>query len=576
MEPIQYLRVIKGRWLVVLLVVAVGLAAAWLTKDIGAPAPRAEARGGFTAQAIVLSSGGGREVGWGNLQTLTATTKLPEILERVAKRIDFTGDPARLRNRIQVTSDEKTGFLTFTSSAPAADEAEGIANGFSTTIIKFVAEKERKDLLNDTRDVHEDLSKLDKEIADLNDEIAGASDEESRDLRGLLEQKLRDQQTLTSELQQLTQSTDRLAKVELVQAAVAEPRSAGGPAIPSGTPIRLGIGALAGLLLGLVIALLLEKIRPRVRNAEAAERHFQVPVLARIPRIRRRQRKAAPVTVIGAPSSPAADAFRVLAASIMRWHPLATELARPHAEINDSAGAVAGGGKGPSRSGSTRWSVTLEDEPRPQRAILITSAEAGEGKSTVVANLAGAFSEMGKKTIVMDCDLRNPAVHNLLDVANESGLADGLSSESGGQVLNGRVLQSPLNSSNIHVVPSGPPPGNPAELLNSDQMRRAVDEACRKADIVLIDTPPILAAMDVAMMVSEVDAVLVVARAGRTSTKVATGTTETLNTLCAPLLGVVLNCTTDVVRPSYRGAKSYKAAKSRRGFPRLSRHKDDS
>jgi capsular exopolysaccharide synthesis family protein len=200
---------------------------------------------------------------------------------------------------------------------------------------------------------------------------------------------------------------------------------------------------------------------------------------------------------------------------------------------------------------------------RPQHSILITSASSGEGKTTIVANLASAFAEMGKKTVVLSCDLRNPEVHDLLQVENGGGLVEAL--ESGTTpILNGRIVQSPLHESNIKVLPSGPVPPNPAELLNSDGMRRVIDEVCRHADVVLLDTPPILAAMDVATLVSEVDAVVVIARSGKTSVKAADSTSEMLNKLGAPFLGVVLNCSTDIVKPRsyYRGVLPHRRSSS--------------
>jgi Mrp family chromosome partitioning ATPase len=165
---------------------------------------------------------------------------------------------------------------------------------------------------------------------------------------------------------------------------------------------------------------------------------------------------------------------------------------------------------------------------------------------------------------VVECDLRRPEIHKLLDVPSEPGLVDALQSE-GSPVLNGSVVTSPLSDGRIKVVPSGSPTEKPAELLNSERMRLAIDEACRRADVVLIDSSPILSTMDVAAMISEVDAVLVVARSGKTSTKIADAMSERLNTLSAPFLGVVLNESTDVVK-----AKSYG------GFPPLSRHQADS
>jgi capsular exopolysaccharide synthesis family protein len=565
MEPIQYLKAIRGRWLIVVLLIAVGLSAAWLMRDVGAKTAEEEKREEYTASAVLLSSQSSRSPGFGNLKTLSALARLDEILRRVAVRIGYNGNPQDLKEKIQVTDDANAGFLTFTASGSNRGETEILANGFAKSMIRFVFEKQTKDLSEEIKNNEQKLADVRKEVDELNDQLAGASEEQTRKLRPLLDQKLREQGALDAELSRLKNSSDQLARIELIQPAVAKETATGGPTIPNDISTRLIIGGAAGLLLGLLIALLFEKVNTRIRNSESAERHFQAPVLARIPRISSRQRKRAPVAVVSAPSSGAADAFRVLAASIMRWPPLAAELAAEGATIR----LAEDGGRSLRASEMTTKTMTrpmtgYENSPRPKRAVLITSSDRSEGKSTVVANLAGAFSELGKNTVVLSCDLRRPEVHTLLEVENSPGLVDGLRNNDL-PVLNGRVLQSPLNASKIKVVPSGPPPQNPAELLNSDRMRRAIDEACRRADVVLIDTPPILSAMDVAAMISEVDAVLVVARSGKTTTKVAAATSETLNSLAAPFLGVVLNYSSDIVR-----GKSYG------GFPPLSRQQRDS
>jgi capsular exopolysaccharide synthesis family protein len=560
MEPTQYLKAIRGRWIVIVVAVAVGLSAAWLTRDVAAE-PEQSRRDQYSATAVLLSSQNSRAPGFGNLETLSALARLDEILERVATRIGYTREPENLKNEIQVTSDGTTGFLTFAATGSDPEETEILANGFAKTMIRFVFDKQLKELRQQTEAVEENLEKVRGEVDRLNDELSTASEEQARNLRQVLQQKLREQDTLDTELQQLNSSIDELGRIELIQPAVAKESVASGPAIPANTAIRLAIGGALGLLIGLLLALLLERMNTRIRNSESAERHFQVPVLARIPRIPFRQRQSSPVAVVGAPSSGVADAFRVLAATILRWPPLATELEAESQKLQRSSRSRTS--KSTTQT-ATRTVTTSAKSPRPQRAILVTSAARSEGKSTVVANLAGAFSELGKKTVVLSCDLRKPEVHTLLGVANEPGLVDGLQ-KNDTPVLNGRLLTSPLNRANIQVVPSGAPPENPAELLNSDRMRLAIDEACRKADVVLIDTPPILAAMDVASMISEVDAVIVVARSGKVSTREADATSETLNTLAAPFLGVVLNDSSDVVR-----SRSYG------GFPPLSRQQRDS
>jgi Mrp family chromosome partitioning ATPase len=101
-------------------------------------------------------------------------------------------------------------------------------------------------------------------------------------------------------------------------------------------------------------------------------------------------------------------------------------------------------------------------------------------------------------------------------------------------------------------------------------MRQIIDEACRRADVVILDTPPILAAMDMATLVSEVDAVVVIARAGKTSVKVADSASQMLNKLGAPFLGVVLNYSTEIVKPRsyYRGVLPHRRSSSSASTPR--------
>jgi capsular polysaccharide biosynthesis protein len=315
MEPIQYMKTIRGRWIVIALALVVGLTAAFVTRGLGSKTPRRKARPVYTAEAVVLTSGGSRAPGLGNLDTLSGLAALDNILERVAKKIDYDGDPGDLSNRIQVTPDEATGFLKFTATGRAETEAEDIANGFAKAIVNFVSDQQLADFEEEKARIEERLEEVRKEIDRLNAEIAVASEEKARGLRPLLDQEIRTQQTLNNELQQLNASLDQLAKVELVQIATAERRAEGGPAIPSGISIRLIIGALAGLLLGFGLVLLLEKLNTRIRDGEAAENHYRVPVLARIPHISSRLRKSGPVVVLSAPSTPAADSFRVLAAS---------------------------------------------------------------------------------------------------------------------------------------------------------------------------------------------------------------------------------------------------------------------
>ncbi|MGH2651829.1 MAG: CpsD/CapB family tyrosine-protein kinase, partial [Actinomycetota bacterium] len=213
--------------------------------------------------------------------------------------------------------------------------------------------------------------------------------------------------------------------------------------------------------------------------------------------------------------------------------------------------------------------------PGPQ-VILVTSPGPGEGKTAVVANLAVTMAEMSQKVLVLSCDLRRPSVHELFGIPNDHGLVDALVSGNSGPVLDRHVQATTLE---IPVVPSGPPPERPSELLGSKKMHTVLEEARGRAQIVLLDTSPILAAGDATYLVPSVDAVLVVARAGMTRADVAQRTGELLRQLGVPVMGVALNATREGAVPrgygSYRRMTEEKLTDGngrRRGFPHLARH----
>jgi non-specific protein-tyrosine kinase len=150
--------------------------------------------------------------------------------------------------------------------------------------------------------------------------------------------------------------------------------------------------------------------------------------------------------------------------------------------------------------------------------------------------------------VLLSCDLRRPKIHRLFGVSNERGLVDVLDPSTEGPSLRSYVRPA-VNASLVWVVPSGPPPHDPGDLLSSPRMRMAIEEARRVADVVVIDTAPLLTTSDAANLVTLADAVVVVARAGRTSTEVAQRTMDLLARLGAHVNGAVLNAVTEMSIP---------------------------
>jgi capsular exopolysaccharide synthesis family protein len=295
---------------------------------------------------------------------------------------------------------------------------------------------------------------------------------------------------------------------------------------------RMFFAGVLGLLAGIGLVLLLERIDTKIRNRRAAEQHFSLPVLGEIPRLSWRESRRASITAVEEPGSPWADAFRLLEAGLSR---VASD-ENGGRSVRDAAPAVVPV-KNASENGKNGGAIT----------ILVTSPGPSEGKTMVVANLAATYAEMGKKVLVLSCDFRRPTIHRLFGVPNDQGLTEALRSSNGQPVLRGHIRPTSLD--NVRVVPSGAVPEKAVELLSSNNMRQALEEARNEADVVLVDTPPILATSDASHLFSEVDAVLVVGRVGKTTAEVAERSTELLRRLGAPIVGIALNASTEEIIP---------------------------
>lgn len=144
--------------------------------------------------------------------------------------------------------------------------------------------------------------------------------------------------------------------------------------------------------------------------------------------------------------------------------------------------------------------------------LSVTSSGPGDGKSTVVANLSAAMAQAGFSVAVIDADLRRPTLHKIFTVRNERGLSNLLTRPD----LKWEDVARSVNDLPIHVITSGPIPPNPADLLRSDRLKTLLAQISAQVDIVIIDTPPALAASDALLIADATDAVLIVCRAGAT------------------------------------------------------------
>ncbi|MEO8050022.1 MAG: polysaccharide biosynthesis tyrosine autokinase [Acidobacteriota bacterium] len=193
-----------------------------------------------------------------------------------------------------------------------------------------------------------------------------------------------------------------------------------------------------------------------------------------------------------------------------------------------------------------RNSILLTDFDRRLRSILLTSASPSEGKSTVAAHLAATHAGQGKRTLLIDGDLRRPSVHRLYQVPNSVGLSNVLL-----QQISWRdaLVQMP-EPAGLDILPAGPSTRRASDLIGAG-LAELVDEAAREYDLVVLDAPPLLGFAEPLQMATAVDGVIVVARAGDTSRTALSSVIATLARLRANLVGVVLNEVHREISPGY-------------------------
>ena len=199
-----------------------------------------------------------------------------------------------------------------------------------------------------------------------------------------------------------------------------------------------------------------------------------------------------------------------------------------------------------------RTNLQFSSLDRPLRCLVVTSALATEGKTTTAANLAVVMAQAGKRVVLVDADLRRPAVHRLFGLPNQGGLTDALVGEPA--ALNTFLRATAVE--NLRVLTSGPIPPNPQELLASQRMGDLLQRLAGEADAVLIDTPPSLMVADANVLAACTDGVLLVVNADRTRRVAVQQATEGLRQVGANVVGGVLNMV-DVRRGRGAGYYSY-------------------
>ncbi len=338
--------------------------------------------------------------------------------------------------------------------------------------------------------------------------------------------------TLYNDFLQKTKQADLQLAEQHNNLRVVEPAEI--PTSPIG-PMRFRtilVGFLISLIAAMGLAFFLEYLDNTVKSVEDIVRVAQLPTLAVIPSITTvsqrtlpgRKKTTSPLAGVSTSLSPQSESETANLTRVVTLDKLSSVVEAYR---------------------MLRTSVLLSAAGSPPKIILFTSGQPGEGKTTTAINTAISLSQLGSSVLLIDADLRRPTVHRVFKLQHSQGLSTYLSR----QVEIDPLIQK-LWVPNLSVLPCGPIPPNPAELISSERMREALRILSEKFDHILIDSPPLINVTDPVILSTMVDGVILVVQAGRSTRDVVRRARHELSSVGAKIFGVVLN-NLDIKREGY-------------------------
>lgn len=430
--------------------------------------------------------------------------------------------------KVSVAPPSMTQLLRITVHDLSPERAAAVADELARQLVLH-SPGAAQEVLPHTPFVEEQLAILQTEIESLSRAISHALDEENTDEATRLRANLESLRGQYADLLGLLEvrGTNLLKVVE--------------PAIVPTRPVsprvlrNMVLSAVLGAALAAGVVLLIAFLDDSIRSRDDAEAAFDLPVLGEI------------CELDGNPNGTLADGL------------VSDDLLSPYAEGF--------------RMLHTNLRYSLPSSVQ-SRTFLVSSIMPSDGKSTVVANLGVVSALAGLKTVVVDADMRRPRQHEILGQCTSRGLSSLLV----GEVAEvDQVLQA-TGTEGLALLPCGTVPPNPAELLGSSRMAEILTELGARADVIILDTPPLLSVADAGILASQVAGVILVACAGRTKIGASRSAMETLRQVNGKPLGVVLNRVPRRGRSGYGSryiysyyAREERPARARRGLPSLFR-----
>jgi succinoglycan biosynthesis transport protein ExoP len=412
------------------------------------------------------------------------------VLQGVIDQLKLQTTPEELKKSISVNVVTDTELLTITVVDPdpsrAADIANAMASVFAARIRDLQSQRyaaSREGLSAQVNDMQQQISAISSQIDQTYDSTA------LQQLQTRLTQYRTIYAQLVSSYEQVRLSEEQTS----TNVVVSEPATVNTVPVRPRTALNTVLALLGGMLLAVGAVYAAETLDDTIKNPEEIRRKYGLPILGMI--AWHEDAPGKPIT-LAEPRSPTAEAFR-----------------------------------------SLRTNITYAAVDRPLRRILVTSPTPQDGKTTVACNLAVVLSQNEKRVVLLDADLRRPQVQQKFGLQNRLGLSDLFL----GPLDNLNGVVHAITDHELGVITSGPLPPNPAELLTSNRMGKILDFLNQGFELIVIDTPPLLAVTDAAALAPAMDGVILVAKPGTTKLGAFKYAVEQLRAVEGRVLGVVLN-----------------------------------
>ena len=357
------------------------------------------------------------------------------------------------------------------------------------------------------------------EIEEQRKKVSGGSDQAMED--NILKRDVElNQQAYEGLLQKLQEATTS-ATMKTVSARIVDPAEP--PAVSSypGLGRNLALGLAFGLVAAVGIALAEELLRDTIKTPAEVELDLNVPLLGVVPAVDK--------LILNGRPQPKWQGFRILRQRRMNAKPEAGQWFRldrdgpNHYELSEAIRNL-------------RTSLLFSLDGKGRQSVLFSSSVPSEGKTTISSNMAISLTQLGKKILMIDGDLRRPCLHRVFSLPNRPGLSEYLQ-----EVLEWEDVVQSTNVPGLDVIVCGERPLNPAELLSSDRMRRIIDQAKLRYDLVVVDSPTLLNMADSRILASYVDSVVIIVRSRATPKVLAKQACANVRGADATIIGAVLN-----------------------------------